>query len=91
MSVFKCMPKGYKNQIVTAGRLLAVLDMRPSTTIKTTNNEASLLTAPPNLTVVPGPYLFPNYQDEDRKQAQTLNGFRKQAQTPKGSFHIHSP
>ena len=32
--VFESLPKGCKNQIVTAGRLLAVLDMRPSTSIK---------------------------------------------------------
>ena len=30
-NVFKYTQKGCKNQIVTAGRLLAVLDMRPST------------------------------------------------------------
>ena len=72
--------KRLQNQIATAGRLLAVLDMRPSTTSKTTSNEASLLTAPSTLTLVPGPYYFPDYHDEDRKQAQTPNGL----------IHIHS-
>ena len=65
------MQKGCKNQIGTAGRLLAVLDMRPSTTSNTTSNEATLLTAPSTTTLVLGPYLFPNYQNKDHKQAQT--------------------
>ena len=34
MFVFEYVRKGAKNQIVTAGHLLAVLDMRPSTTIR---------------------------------------------------------
>ena len=53
--LFKYAQKGCKNQIVTAGRLLAVLDMRPSTTI----NGAALLTAPSTSTLVQGPYLIP--------------------------------
>ena len=65
--VFEYLPKGCKNQIVTAGRLLAVLDMRPSTTIK----GAALLTAPSTSTLLQGPYLIPNYRNEDHKQAQT--------------------
>ena len=78
------MQKGWKNQIVMAGHLLTVLDMRPSTTSNTTSNEATLLMAPSTTTLVPGPYLVPNYQNEDHKQAQTLND------TTVGLMHIHT-
>ena len=78
------MQKGCKNQIVTASRLLAVLDMHPSTTSNTTSNKAALLTAPSTTTLVPGPYLVPNYQNEDHKQAQTPND------TTAGLMHIHT-
>ena len=46
----------YKNELMTAGRLLAVLDMRPSTTIK----GAALLTAPSAYTLIWGPVSAPN-------------------------------
>ena len=49
--VFKYTPKGCKNQIVTAGRLLAILDMRPSTTINPTSNQDPKFTAPSNYTL----------------------------------------
>ena len=58
--VFKYTPKGCKNQIVTAGRLLAVLDMRPSTTRNTTNNQDSILTASSTTTLVQRPYFSQN-------------------------------
>ena len=63
-----------------AGRLLAILDMHPSTMSKTMSNEAEQLTAPSTTTLVPGAYLFPSYHNEDHKQAQTPNGL----------LHIHS-
>ena len=50
--VFKYTPKGCKNQIVTAGRLLTVLDMRPSTTSNTTSNQDPKFTAPSSYTLV---------------------------------------
>ena len=53
--------------MVTAERLLVVLVMRPSTTIK----GVALLTTPLTTTLVLGPYLIPNYRYEDHKQAQT--------------------
>ena len=40
--------------------------------------------APLTTTLVPGPYMFPNYQDEDHKQAQTL------IDTTVGLLHMHS-
>ena len=84
LGLFKYMQKGCKNQIVMAGRLLTVLDMRPSTMSNTTSNEAALLTAPSTTTLVQGPYLFPNYQNEDHKQAQTP------VDTTAGLLQMHS-
>ena len=81
--VFKCTPKGYKNQKVTAGRLLAVLDIRPSTTIQPTSNEADSLKSHTNTGTIRVPKL-------PRRRAQTPNGFRQLAQTPNGSIHIQS-
>ena len=50
--VFKYTPKECKNQIVTAGRLLAVLDMRYSTMSNPTSNQDPKFTAPSNYTLV---------------------------------------
>ena len=46
----------YKNKLMTAGRLLAVLDMRPSTTIK----GAAPLTPSTTNTLIWGPVSAPN-------------------------------
>ena len=50
--VFKYTPKVCKNQVVMAGRLLTVLDMRPSTTNNPTSNNDPKFTASPNSTLV---------------------------------------
>ena len=50
--LFKYTPKGCKNQIVTAGRLLAVLDMCPSTTSNPMSNQDPKFTAASNYTLV---------------------------------------
>ena len=82
-NLFKYTPKGCKNQIVMAGRLLATLDTRPSTTSITTNNQDSIRMAPSTTTLVQGPYFSPKYQSEDRQQAQTP------VDTTKGLWHLH--
>ena len=59
LPVFKYTKKGCKNQIVTAGRLLTILDMCPSTTSNTTSNKDPKLMAPSTYTLVQGPILGP--------------------------------
>ena len=81
--VFKYMPKGCKNQIVMAGHLVAILDMRTSTMSNTMNNQDSILMAPSTTTLVQGPYFSPQYQSEDHQQAQTP------VDTTKGLWHLH--
>ena len=50
--LFKYSPKGCKTQFVTAGRLVTVLDMRPSTTNTITTNLATKFTAHCKLTLL---------------------------------------
>ena len=50
--MFKYSPKGCKTQFVTAGRLVTVLDMRPSTTNTITTNRATKFTAHCKLTLL---------------------------------------
>ena len=50
--LFKYSPKGCKTQFVTAGRLVTVLDMRPSTTNTITTNRATKFTAHCKLTLL---------------------------------------
>ena len=79
--VFKCAPKVSKNQFVTAGRLIAVLDMRPVTTNTTTTNRAALLTAPATPTLILGLFMLHTYHMKDHNQAQTLSGM--------WHYHLH--
>ena len=58
--VFKYARKGCKNQIVTAGRLVTVLDMRPSTTNTLTTKRATKITAHCKLTLLWITYANPN-------------------------------
>ena len=44
-----------------------------TTTNKTTNNLAALVTAPSTNTLIPGLFMLPTYHMKDRNQAQTLN------------------
>ena len=60
-TLFKYTPKGCKIQIVMAGRLLTVLDMRPSTTNNPTSNQDPQFTPPPKATLVWGPYSNPKW------------------------------
>ena len=50
--LYQYTPKVCKNQVVTAGCLLTVLDMRPSTTNNPTRNNDPKFTASPNSTLV---------------------------------------
>ena len=59
------MPESVQNQIVTAGHLFTILDMRPSAT----SNEATLLMTTSTSTLVPGPYSIPNYQNKNQNKA----------------------
>ena len=70
-----------KNQIVTAGRLVPVLDIRPNhrrshltTDSHTTTERAALLTAPATATLILGLVPLPTYHMKDRNQAQTRSG-----------------
>ena len=63
-----------QNQFVTAGRLIAVLDMRPGTTNTTTTKRAALLTAPATPTLILGLFMLPTHHMKDQNQAQTLSG-----------------
>ena len=70
-----------KNQIVTAGRLVTVLDIRPNhrrshltTDSHTTTKRAALLTAPATATLILGLVPLPTYHMKDRNQAQTRSG-----------------
>ena len=80
--VFKYSSKGCKNQFVTAGRLVTVLDMRPSTTNTITTNRATKFTAHCKLTLLWISYSNPNslgtWVNEPRR---SLPQIRKQAQT----------
>ena len=67
-------PKVCKTQNMTTSRLHPVLDMRPTTTNKTTNNRAALITAHSITTLLPGLFRFHPYHMKDLNQAQTLNG-----------------
>ena len=58
--MFKYAPKGCKTQIVTAGRLVTVLDMRPSTTNTRTTKRANKITAHCKLTLLWITYANPN-------------------------------
>ena len=80
-SVFKYTQQVCKFQIVTTGRLLATLDIRPNhrlshltTDSHTTTNRAALLTAPETATLILGLVTLPTYHMKDRNQAQTLSG-----------------
>ena len=68
--VFKYSLKECKNQFVTAGRLVTVLDMRPSTTNTLTNKRATKITAHIKTTLL----LITRMQltGQDGKRAQTL-------------------
>ena len=58
--VFKYSRKGCKKQIVTAGRLVTVLDMRPSTTNTLTTKRATKITAHCKRTLLWIAYANPN-------------------------------
>ena len=80
--MFEYATKLCKIQFVTASRPCDVLDIRPSTTNNSTNNQDPQLTALTSPTLVSGPYWVPNEQQKiaikprrsykDSKQAQTL-------------------
>ena len=80
--VFKYSPKGCKNQFVTAGRLVTVLDMRPSTTNTITTNRATKITAHCKLTLLWISYSNPNsLGTRANEPRRSLPQLRKQAQT----------
>ena len=71
-----------KNQIVTAGRLVTVLDMRPSTTNTLTTNRATKITAHCKLTLLWISYSNPNsLGTRANEPRRSLPQLRKQAQT----------
>ena len=80
--VFQYSTKGCKSQIVTAGRLVTVLDMRPSTTNTITTNRATKITAHCKLTLLWISYSSPNYLGKMANEPRrSLPQLRNQAQT----------
>ena len=84
--LFKYSTKGCKNQFVTAGRLVTVLDMRPSTTNTITTNRATKITAHCKLTLLWISYSNPNSLGTRANESRrSLPQQRKQAQTLKAT------
>ena len=80
--LFKYSPKGCKNQFVTVGHLVTVLDMRPSTTNTIKTNRATKITAHCKLTLLWISYSNPNsLGTRANEPRRSLPQLRKQAQT----------